>query len=230
MNSIPEMSTTGEWTFRVCPSVLQQAAALAEWAFHGLGRRRTVIVYVNDAYGRGVRDAFTPAFEQLGGTVVSAAPFLPDLLEDERTLDPYLERGIRNGMDALVLVGMDGEVVDILRAARRLGFRWTVMGTDGLIGIAETVSVARDVVVTAGFLVYRATESARSFVERYQARFDELPRDVVAIAAGCVHTLGLRADGTVVAAGDNHFGQCHVGDWRDIRFPEPRVRTIVPAR
>src|SRR5690606_25703927 len=49
----PEMSTTGEWTFRVCPSDLQQATALAEWAFHDLGRRRAVIVYVNDSYGRG---------------------------------------------------------------------------------------------------------------------------------------------------------------------------------
>jgi branched-chain amino acid transport system substrate-binding protein len=164
----PEMSTTGEWTFRVCPSDLQQAAALAEWAFDGLGRRRTLIVYVNDAYGRGVRDAFTPAFEGRGGTVVSADPYLPDLLEDERALDPYLERGIRNGMDALVLVGMGDEVTAILRAARRLGFRGTVMGTDGLIGIAEAGSVAEDVVVTSGFLVDRATESARDFVQRYQ--------------------------------------------------------------
>src|SRR5690606_19714571 len=87
----PEMSTTGEWTFRVCPSDLQQAAALAEWAFHDLGRRRAVIVYVNDSYGRGVREAFTPAFERLGGTVLSTDPYLPDLLEDDgRALDPYL--------------------------------------------------------------------------------------------------------------------------------------------
>jgi branched-chain amino acid transport system substrate-binding protein len=190
----PEMSTTGEWTFRVCPSDLQQAAALAEWAFNGLGRRRTLIVYVNDAYGRGVRDAFTPAFERLGGTVVSADPYLPDLLEDERTLDPYLERGIRNGMDALVLVGMGDEVTAILRAARRLGFRGTVMGTDGLIGIAEAGSVAEDVVVTSGFLVDRATESARDFVQRYQARFGELPRDGSAHAYDTVMLLAHAID------------------------------------
>jgi alpha-tubulin suppressor-like RCC1 family protein len=28
--------------------------------------------------------------------------------------------------------------------------------------------------------------------------------------------VGLRADGTVVAAGDNDYGQCEVGDWTDI--------------
>src|SRR5690606_16012471 len=102
----PEMSRTGEWTFRVCPSDLQQAAALAEWAYHDLERKRALILYLNDSYGRGVRDAFTPTFERLGGTVVSADPYLPVLMEDERSLDPFLERGIRDRMDALVIVGM----------------------------------------------------------------------------------------------------------------------------
>jgi alpha-tubulin suppressor-like RCC1 family protein len=41
-------------------------------------------------------------------------------------------------------------------------------------------------------------------------------RDIVAIAAGSLHTVGLKADGTVVATGDNAFGQCEVGDWRGI--------------
>ena len=36
------------------------------------------------------------------------------------------------------------------------------------------------------------------------------------IAAGCLHTVGLRADGTVVAVGENYNGQCEVGDWNGI--------------
>ena len=35
-------------------------------------------------------------------------------------------------------------------------------------------------------------------------------RDIVAIAAGDNHTVGLRADGTVVAVGENRYGQCNV--------------------
>ena len=55
-------------------------------------------------------------------------------------------------------------------------------------------------------------------------------RDIIAVAAGGRHTLGLKADGTVVAAGitdgrevdfdaatsSNDYGQCNVSDWRDI--------------
>jgi alpha-tubulin suppressor-like RCC1 family protein len=33
------------------------------------------------------------------------------------------------------------------------------------------------------------------------------------VAAGEFHTVGLKADGTVVAVGDNSFGQCNVGGW-----------------
>ena len=36
------------------------------------------------------------------------------------------------------------------------------------------------------------------------------------LVAGRRHTVGLRNDGTVVAAGDNYNGQCDVNDWKDI--------------
>ncbi|WP_458114219.1 RCC1 domain-containing protein [Arthrobacter sp. R1-13] len=37
--------------------------------------------------------------------------------------------------------------------------------------------------------------------------------DVVAVAAGSTHTLGLRADGPVLAAGNNDDGQCGTANW-----------------
>jgi alpha-tubulin suppressor-like RCC1 family protein len=42
---------------------------------------------------------------------------------------------------------------------------------------------------------------------------------MVAVAAGCAHTLGLKSDGTVVAMGDNEYGQCDVSGWRGIQLP-----------
>ena len=38
-------------------------------------------------------------------------------------------------------------------------------------------------------------------------------RDIVAIAAGAAHTVGLRADGGVVTTGSNSHGQLEVGAW-----------------
>ena len=39
---------------------------------------------------------------------------------------------------------------------------------------------------------------------------------IIQIAAGVDHTIGLRADGTVVAVGNKEDGQCDVEDWTDI--------------
>ena len=51
--------------------------------------------------------------------------------------------------------------------------------------------------------------------ERSRSLWNEVAqRDTV--SAGSSHTLGLKADGTVVAVGDNDSGQCRVGSWKDI--------------
>ena len=44
-------------------------------------------------------------------------------------------------------------------------------------------------------------------------------KDIVAIAAGDVHTVGLKADGMVVAVGWNEYGQYDVSAWKDIHVP-----------
>ena len=36
------------------------------------------------------------------------------------------------------------------------------------------------------------------------------------LAAGRGHTVGLKADGTVVATGLNNYGQCDVAAWKDV--------------
>ena len=45
-------------------------------------------------------------------------------------------------------------------------------------------------------------------------------RDIVAISAGGYHTLGLKADGTVVAVGGNKYSQSSTSSWSDIKLPE----------
>ncbi|WP_420910304.1 RCC1-like domain-containing protein [Neobacillus muris] len=38
------------------------------------------------------------------------------------------------------------------------------------------------------------------------------------IAAGRRHAVGLKSDGTVMAVGDNEYGQCEVSSWRGIQL------------
>lgn len=43
---------------------------------------------------------------------------------------------------------------------------------------------------------------------------EQMPSQVLAV--GSAHTAALRSDGTVLAAGDNRFGQCNVSEWTDV--------------
>jgi branched-chain amino acid transport system substrate-binding protein len=194
----PELSGKGEWTFRICPTDLHQGSALADWAYTRLNLRRAGVIYVNDEYGRGVLHAFAPAFEQLGGNIIAQDPFLASLMESETIFDPYIERAIRAQMDALVLVGVGDEVIDILRAARRLGFTGAVIGPDGLTDLKDAGEIAEGIYTTAAFLPDRPTAAARGFVQRYMDRFGELPSDRAALAYDAVMLVaqGIREVGT----------------------------------
>ena len=173
-SSAPEISEAGDWTFRVCPTDLQHAPALADWVYNRLGRSRAAVLYTNDAYGRGIVDVFAQAFERAGGTVVARDPFLPQIV-DSIGVDPFLERAIRNRMDALIIAGQAEPALSIIRAARRLGYRGPILGADGLTNLREAGSIAEGVYVTSAFLPDRPTEEARLFVDAYVQRYGELP-------------------------------------------------------
>ena len=72
-------------------------------------------------------------------------------------------------------------------------------------------------------LLYSGVDNGQE--EQFYQNEDEW-KDVVNISAsgggnttkrrGKGHTVGLRSDGTVVAIGDNTYGQCEVSNWKDI--------------
>lgn len=57
------------------------------------------------------------------------------------------------------------------------------------------------------------TEQVKKRNELLEKR-KELPKQVLAV--GNLHTVAIREDGTVLAAGDSSYGQCGVNDWTDI--------------
>ena len=62
---------------------------------------------------------------------------------------------------------------------------------------------------------YQAATGYRDALKRsYQIRYRDLHEGK--IAAGSNHTVGLKADGTVVAVGYNRYGSCNVRGWTDI--------------
>ena len=66
---------------------------------------------------------------------------------------------------------------------------------------------------SAAMALYAQIPLTRDSADRYQY-FRSIWNG--SLAAGDDHTVGLKTDGTVVAVGDNEYGQCDVGGWRDV--------------
>ena len=147
--SAPAVSQAGPFTFRVCPSDVAHGGALARWARDGLGLVRGNVIYGNDAYGRGVRQAFVSEFTAIGGEVLTADPYLGSPPE----VEPYLDRIAQTGRTQfIVLAGYLDEAEHILAETRRRGITVPFMGGDGIERIERLGALAEGTYVTAAYL------------------------------------------------------------------------------
>ena len=161
--SSPDLSGISPYVFRICPSDSSHGAALARFAWQTLAARRAGIVFINDAYGRGVRKSFAADFARLGGSVVEADPYVPTT----RSLEPYLSRMRQAGIDVLLLAADRRGAELALQEQRALGLRWPVIGGDALTGIETAGTLAEGLRISAAYLPDLAGERNSTFVADY---------------------------------------------------------------
>ncbi|HEU4698938.1 MAG TPA: ABC transporter substrate-binding protein [Gemmatimonadales bacterium] len=167
-SSSPEVSYAGPWTFRVCPSDLDHGRALASWVRDGLHYERGTVFYLNDQYGRGIRQTFVEEFRKRGGAVLAVNPYLGDVPE----VGPYVERLARDGRSQFMLVaGNLSEGQQVLREARARGVQLPIMGGDGLEGLEGTGAIAEGSYESAAYLPTIETPANRRFVEAWHAKY-----------------------------------------------------------
>jgi branched-chain amino acid transport system substrate-binding protein len=187
-SSSPDISTAGDYTFRICPSDLAHGAALARWVHDTLHLERGAVLYLNDQYGRGVRQSFVRDFTRRGGVLVAVDPYLGD----KPDVAPYLDRIAKIGrVEFLVVAGNKGEGEEILRQARGRGLTMPVLGGDGLEGIEEAGAIADGVYLSSAYLPTLETPANRAFVQAYRRKFPSggLPNQPAAATYDAVYLL-----------------------------------------
>jgi branched-chain amino acid transport system substrate-binding protein len=186
-SSSPEVSTAGDYTFRVCPSDLAHGAILARWTYQRLGYRRGAVLYLNDQYGRGIRQTFVQEFTRLGGEVLAIDPYLGE----KPDVGPYLDRLARDRAEFLIVAGNRGEGEEIIRQARRRGLAIPVLGGDGLEGIHEAGALAEGVYLSSAYFPTIPTDANRRFVAAYHRKYPEagLPNQPAAATYDAIYLL-----------------------------------------
>lgn len=171
--SSPQISTAGQFTFRVCPTDRVHGARLAEWARSALGAERAAILYRNDVYGRSVRATFAADFASLGGAVVTNDPYLDEI----PSFEPFLRRLQQlGGADVVFIAGTQDDGERILSQLDTLGIRARVLGGDGLSGIQETASSAEETYISSAYLPDRPGDRNEQFINAYRTAYrNQLP-------------------------------------------------------
>jgi branched-chain amino acid transport system substrate-binding protein len=187
-SSSPDVTTAGDYTFRICPSDLSHGVALARWVHDTLQLERGALLYLNDQYGRGVRQMFVREFSRRGGTLLSTDPYLGDVPD----VGPYLDRLAKlGGAQFLVIAGNRGEGEEILRQTRQRGLRMPILGGDGLEGIEEAGAIADGLYLSAAYLPTIASPANRAFLQAYHKKFPSagLPNQPAAATYDAVYLL-----------------------------------------
>jgi branched-chain amino acid transport system substrate-binding protein len=187
-SSAPEVSQAGPWIFRVCPSDEQHGLALARWIRERLGLSRGTVLYLNDDYGRGVRQRFVAEFTRRGGEVLAQAPYLGAIPDVGAYLD-RLER--QGGSQFIVDAGNRSEAETILRELHARGLNLPLLGADGLEGIEQSGDLAEGVYETLAYLPQLETAANQRFVAAYRAKYptEPLPNQPAAASYDAIHVL-----------------------------------------
>ncbi len=167
-SSSPELSTAGAYIFRVCPSDVAHGTALAHWVSERLHFSTGALFYLNDQYGRGIRQSFANEFARSGGELQAMNPYLGDKPE----VGPYLDllaHGTRP--EFIVVAGNRGDAEEIIRQARRRGLTMPVIGGDGLEGIQESGALAEGVYLSSPYFPAIPTDANRRFIAAFRKKF-----------------------------------------------------------
>ena len=191
----PLVTKSGDWVFRVCPTDLDAAGALADYIADSVRARRVAVIYRNDLFGRGFSRTLGARLNAKGVQLIERDPYLAGIT----TYSAYLRRIATRNVDALVVAGGGTDAADMIRALRATRARPAVLGSDDLASLASTPEIAaefRGVRYTTFYLPGGSDSSAaaaRRFEQDYRARFGQPPTPQAALSYDAAIVIGRAA-------------------------------------
>lgn len=175
--SSPDISGISPWVFRMITSDSVNGITLARFASSfadSLHRpARVAVLYHNDAYGRGLSDAFLRSFK---GEVLSSDPIGTDT-----NLEPYITYFKARSPD-MVFVASDEDLgIKVLREARKQSLGVAFLGGDGWQGVVSE-AVSEGTFIGTPFTAQSTAAATQTFAAAFRARYGMVPDAHAALA------------------------------------------------
>src|SRR4051812_41647432 len=185
----PLLTNAGPWTFRICMSDILQGKQLAEYAVRQMEAHKIAILYVNDDYGKGLKDVFYDRALELGATISMVAPydsgpeFAPILDYMRQTNPDFLFLALRTGPLMTIGQWLDKNNFHPKLLAGDSVNRWQLQNNDQIMrqldGMRHTIF----------FSPMRTDAKTQEFVQAYKQKFNQLPDDEAALNYDAVFLL-----------------------------------------
>jgi branched-chain amino acid transport system substrate-binding protein len=170
-SSAPKISDYSN-VFRTWPSDALQGEFLAKFASDNLKFNKVAILYINNDYGVGLKNAFKKEFESKRGKVV-AEEAVPEGATDVKT---QLIKVKNLNPQGVFLATYAKETAQILKQAKELGFSTQFFGGEGAKD-PLVIEIAKE--GAEGFICTipgtSSTEKRKHFLEAYKAKYNEEP-------------------------------------------------------
>jgi len=125
LTSHPDVTSPGGYIYRIAPSDVTDANAMAKFAYNILKKRKAAALVATTDYGIGMKKNVQARFEKLGGTWLISDEF-PQGATDYRT---QLAKIKERDPDLLIVVATHKEAAQMLRQMVEMKFRPTLIGT-----------------------------------------------------------------------------------------------------
>ena len=170
--SSPDLTGVSPWVFRVIASDSLNGVTLGRFASQIGGNapdmKRAAVLYENDAYGRGLADAFRRNFR---GTIVSFDPIDEGLTDAE----PYISFFKLRKPGIVFVASRDQAALAILREAKRQQFDAVFLGGDGWQSIVSDSAASEGAYVGTSFNADDPSPAVQRFTRAFTKRYDIVP-------------------------------------------------------
>lgn len=170
--SSPDLTGVSPWVFRVIPSDSLNGVALGRFASQ-IGRnaphmKQAAVLYENDAYGRGLAEAFRRNFR---GTIVSFDP-IDEALNDA---EPFISYFKLRQPGIVFVASRDHPALAILREAKRQQLDAIFLGGEGWQSIVTDSTASEGAYVGTSFNADDPSPRVQRFARAFTKRYDALP-------------------------------------------------------
>ncbi len=168
--------------YQVCFTDPNQGIKAADYISENMSDKKVAVIYNNsDPYSTGIYNAFKKEMESKGNKVVAAETYPDDTNAD---FGAQLTKCKEAGADLILLPIYYTPASVIMKQAKDMGYDATFYGLDGMDGILDLegfdTALAEGVYLQTPINPWSDDEEVKSFVEKYQTEYNEIPNQFAA--------------------------------------------------